>query len=70
MAAASFDMGRVVRSLQRVGIRDTSFAADARVRIGEAWVREELRMVAFVQDRTSHRVLGAGATPLHALLGS
>ena len=62
--------GAVVRSLQRVGIRDTSFAADARVRIGEVWVREQLRIVAFVQDRTSHRVLGAGATPLHALLGS
>jgi hypothetical protein len=62
--------GAVVRSLQKVGIRDARLAADARVRIGEAWVREQLRIVAFVQDRTSHRVLGAGATPLHALLGS
>ena len=62
--------GAVVRSLQRVGIPDASFVAEARVRIGEAWVREQIRIVAFVQDRTSHRVLGAGATPLHTLLGS
>jgi hypothetical protein len=60
----------VVRSLQKVGIQGPSFAADARVRIDKAWVREQIRIVAFVQDGTSHRVLGAGATPLRTLLKS
>jgi hypothetical protein len=60
--------GAVVRVLQMVGrLGASGGTAEARFRIGKDWSRERLRVVAFVQDRTTRRVLGAGATPFSAL---
>src|SRR5262249_30083640 len=59
--------GAVVRALQMVGRLGPSGAAEARFRIGKDWSRDRLRVVAFVQERTNRRVLGAGATPFSAL---
>ena len=59
--------GAVVRALQKIGRLDPSSAAEARLRVGKDWMRERLRVVAFVQERASHRILGATAEPLSAL---
>jgi hypothetical protein len=56
--------GAIVRALQRVGSLDRRFAAETEVRISKDWTRERLRIVAFVQERGSHRVLGAATTSL------
>jgi hypothetical protein len=59
--------GAVVRALERIGRFDPGSAADAQFRIGPDWVRERLRVVAFVQERASHRILGATVAPFSAL---
>jgi len=51
----------VVRHFQILGRLDSagSFAADPQVKLAKDWKRENLRAVAFVQDRSSRDVLGA-----------
>jgi len=51
----------VVRHFQILGRLDSagSFAADPQVKLAKDWNRENLRAVAFVQDRSSRDVLGA-----------
>jgi hypothetical protein len=58
--------GAIVRTLQRIGSPDGRSAAETDVRISKDWTRERLRIVAFVQERKSRRVLGAAATSLPA----
>jgi hypothetical protein len=58
----------VVRSLRKVGEaaagRDVSFAGQQEIRIDPAWKKENVRIVAFVQDARSKRVLGATSVRL------
>jgi hypothetical protein len=58
----------VVRSLTVIGSVDPqgggAFTADTVVEIGKGMRRENLRVVVFVQERASRRVLGAAATRL------
>jgi hypothetical protein len=57
----------VVRTLSRVGtIEAARTAFDARVdlRIVDSWKRDQLRVVVFVQDRQSHRIVAAGVADL------
>jgi len=53
----------VVRSLRKIGEAkgdgETSFAGDASVSLQKEWKRENLRVVAFVQEKKSRRILGA-----------
>ena len=58
----------VVRRLSTIGTifsqKDLAFTAEPVVQIGKAWKRENLKAVAFVQERASRRVLGVSALPL------
>ena len=58
----------VVRQLQRLRdlpeIASGLFVEDTRVRLSPDWQRNKLRAVAFVQERTSGRILAAGQAPL------
>ena len=53
----------VVRSMRRIGEakpdRDISFAGDAAVKLRADWKRENLKAVAFVQEKKSLKILGA-----------
>jgi hypothetical protein len=54
----------VVRSLMNLGHLDarraaTSYSADAKLKLRPDWRRENLRLVLFVQDRSSHKIVGA-----------
>ena len=53
----------VVRSLVSLGRLNTgkagAYSADARLNLSPEWRRENLKLVLFVQDRTSRRILGA-----------
>jgi hypothetical protein len=53
----------VVRSMRKIGEAkgdgETSFAGDANVPLQKEWKRENLRAVAFVQEKKSRRILGA-----------
>jgi hypothetical protein len=53
----------VVRSMRKIGEaktdRETSFAGDASVPLQKDWKRENLRVVLFVQEKKSRRILGA-----------
>src|SRR5579863_1894823 len=55
----------VVRRLQKIGEAkssgDYSFANDASVKLDLTWKRENLRLVAFVQEKKSRRVLAASS---------
>jgi len=59
----------VVRSMRKVGEakpdRDVAFSGEAAVSIGKEWKRENLKAVAFVQEKNSLRILGAAEIPLH-----
>ena len=59
----------VVRSMRKVGEakpdRDVAFSGEASVPIGKEWNRENLKAVAFVQEKNSLRILGAAEIPLH-----
>ena len=58
----------VVRSMRKIGEakpdRDLSFSGDAAIPIRNEWKRENLKAVAFVQERNSLRILGAAEIPL------
>lgn len=55
----------VVRALHRLGSaslnQDVSFARETTVPVGSSWKRENLRVVVFVQEKNSQRILGAAA---------
>lgn len=55
----------VVRTLRKIGVadksKDLSFAADPSVPFKPAWKRENLRVVVFVQEKKSRKILGAVA---------
>lgn len=58
----------VVRQLQRLRdlpeVASGLFVADTDIRLAPDWQRNKLRAVAFVQERTSRRILAAGQAPL------
>jgi hypothetical protein len=57
----------VVRELNVVGqiaANDETFGTERSISISPSWRRENLRVIAFVQERRSHRVLAVGASPL------
>ena len=58
----------VVRQLQPLRdlpeVASGLFVADTRIRLAPDWQRNKLRAVAFVQERTSRRILVAGKAPL------
>lgn len=58
----------VVRSLKTIGKLDPqtspAFSADIPVKLDPRWRRENLRIVAFVQERRSRRILAAGTVPI------
>jgi hypothetical protein len=55
----------VVRVLRKMGVADpgkeTSFSGDLSVPLDGAWNRQNLRAVAFVQEKKSRQILGAAA---------
>ena len=55
----------VVRTLRRLGSaapnKDVSFAGETNVSIASSWKQENLRVVVFVQEKNSRRILGAAA---------
>jgi hypothetical protein len=59
----------IVRSMRKIGEakgdRDVSFSGDAVIPIRHDWKRENLKAVAFVQEKNSLRILGAAEIPLH-----
>jgi hypothetical protein len=59
----------VVRSMRKIGEakpdRDVGFSGDAAIPIRNEWKRENLKAVAFVQEKNSLRILGASEIPLH-----
>lgn len=59
----------VVRSMRKIGEakpdRDVAFSGDAAIPIRNEWKRENLKAVAFVQEKNSLRILGAAEIPLH-----
>ena len=59
----------VVRSMKRMGEakpdRDVAFSGDAAISIRNEWKRENLKAVAFVQEKNSMRILGAAEILLH-----
>ncbi|MGH9782202.1 MAG: hypothetical protein ACRD33_10330, partial [Candidatus Acidiferrales bacterium] len=56
----------VVRSLHKIGDAkgngDAAFAGDARVKLKSNWKRDNLRVVAFVQEKKSRQILGGVST--------
>jgi hypothetical protein len=59
----------IVRSLRKIGeAKDGSelaFTGEASIPLRAGWKRENLRAVAFVQEKKSKRILGAAEIPLH-----
>jgi hypothetical protein len=59
----------IVRLMRKIGEakpdRDISFAGDAAVPLRGEWKRENLKAVAFVQEKNSLRILGAAEVSLH-----
>ena len=55
----------VVRTLRMLGSakqdKDVSYSAETGVSVNPSWKHENLRVVVFVQERKSRRILGAGA---------
>ncbi len=58
----------VVRSLISLGHLDPrkagAYSADAKLRLSPDWRRENLKLVLFIQDRTSRKILGAASLRL------
>lgn len=58
----------VVRELRRVGeVKNGGFSATVPLTIKPEWKRNDLRVVVFVQDVSSGKVLGAASRPLASL---
>ena len=59
----------VVRSLRKIGTmdrgKDTGFSATQSVSLNSKWKLENVRLVVFVQERKSRRILGATSTSLN-----
>ena len=59
----------VVRSMRKIGEakpdRDVAFSGEAAIPIRNEWKRENLKAVAFVQEKNSLRILGAAEILLH-----
>jgi hypothetical protein len=55
----------VVRQLTKLGIangsKEGAFAGSARINLRSEWKKENLRVVAIVQEKNSRRILGAGS---------
>lgn len=53
----------VVRTMRKIGEAkgegETSFSGDANIRLQSEWKRENLKVVAFVQEKKNRRILGA-----------
>lgn len=64
---SKFDHLAVVRELRRIGKADpqaaTAFEAGPVVTLSGGWKRENLRVIVFVQERNSRRVLALAAIP-------
>jgi hypothetical protein len=56
----------VVRAMRKMGVADknqeSSFSGDLSVTLERTWKRQNLRAVAFVQEKKSRQILGAAAT--------
>lgn len=66
-AGHSLTHAAVLRSLHKVGVASAgsdsnSFAENAKVKFNSNWKRENLRVVVFVQDKKSLKILGAVST--------
>lgn len=59
----------VVRSMRKIGAvkpdLDPSFSSDAEIHFRKEWNRQNLKAVAFVQEKNSLRILGAAEISLH-----
>jgi hypothetical protein len=57
----------VLRTLRKIGMADAdkeeSFEGSANVRWNSAWKRENTRIIVFLQERKSRRILGAAEVP-------
>jgi hypothetical protein len=65
--------GDIARSLTAIGelpSRDRMFTAKADLPISPEWKAANLRVVGFVQERDSRRILGGGATETSSTVGS
>lgn len=60
----------IVRKMSKIGLAkdsgETSFSSEERVKVDRGWKRENTRVVVFVQEKKSKRILGAGSAPLPA----
>jgi hypothetical protein len=56
----------VLRSLKRIGKaepgNEQSFIGEQRVHLESSWKRENTRVIVFVQERKSRKILGAGSS--------
>lgn len=53
---------RVLKTVARLGLEDQAASTSVAVPLDHTWRLPHLRFVAFVQEQTSHRVIGAAAT--------
>ncbi len=65
-AGRDWHHGSIVRTFYKIGVANestsrTSFAQDSTVKIDHKWKRENLRIVVFLQEKKSMRILGAGS---------
>ncbi len=59
----------VLRSLHKVGVAeskrgDTTFSGHAEIKLKSNWNRDKLHVIAFVQEKKSHKILGATSVAL------
>jgi hypothetical protein len=55
---------RLLTTVSHVNPRDQTASGALDVKLGKDWDRAHLRVVAFVQEESSRRILGTGETPL------
>ncbi len=70
-AGRDWHHGSIVRTLYKIGVANEStslpsFAQDSTVKIDRKWNRENLRIVVFLQEKKSMRILGAGSLLVNA----